>query len=424
WRIDRQPALAELGAAAAVRFVYGLTSFALMCALAVMLYLAALRRRDRADLADDGDRSHQPLTALPWRGVAVAGSLASLTLVAVALQAFTCPFVLAGGGPRQTTPVIAMFTVGFQQLTFGPAAAISTLLLAVLAILGILGALVLIGTGARLELDDRCRHAGARRPGDRVGTLATAGAAVLVVAVIGVAAYATGPWLAALVDNSQPPPGSVSLVETFGNTWVPPLISTLLGVGTAAVAGYGIGALRPLGPRSELLLLPFAPFLFVGVAPLALRAYADGATASRLETMLGLVPPTRLAVPALFVFTLLARGQAFADQSARRDGVSRSWTRTYILPTLPMAAILVVGTWLVSAQDLLWPVISGSGDLATGPVRLYDLLGVGGLRGSVPVVLALPWWLLLVIVAAAVVAQLTYLDRIALRVGDGGESGT
>ncbi|MBN1172628.1 MAG: hypothetical protein JXA67_10690 [Micromonosporaceae bacterium] len=469
WRVERTGGLLTSSAAAVVRAAYGQSSFALICALAVAAYLAALRCRDRGfqgdgtvDLgldssatdgraATDGQREGRAtipagsdgfgdqLASIPWKAVGLVGACAVIGAAAAAMQEFTFPYVLTGGGPAgtTTTPVIAMFQVGTQQLTLGPAAAISAVLLGVLSVLGIIVTGMIVSTGARLEIDERDPQAGQGqgeirfRPdedGRRLGqgrshriTIVVAG--VLVMGVWAVAAYALGPWAVALFADGQPPPGTVSPAVIFVNTWIPPLISTVIGVGAAAAAGYGIGALRPLGPRSELLLFLFAPFLFVGIAPLALRAYAQGATATRFQTIFGLIPPCHLVIPALFIFTLLARGQAIQAQTARWHGVSRSWTRTYLIPALPMLGIVAAVTWVVSAQDLLWPMLSGSGRLATGNVRLYELLGGDRLVGAVPVSLAVPGWLMTVMIVCAIVTQTTYLDRLALRLSGEGESG-
>jgi hypothetical protein len=68
-------------------------------------------------------------------------------------------------------------------------------------------------------------------------------------------------------------------------------------------------------------------------------------------------------------------------------------------------------------------VLSGSGPLATGPVRLYHVISGGAVGGPAPVELALPGWLLVGLQVAAVTAAVRYLGRVALRVGHEGESG-
>jgi hypothetical protein len=188
----------------------------------------------------------------------------------------------------------------------------------------------------------------------------------------------------------------------------------VVGVIAALLAGFGIGALRPLGPRSELLLLPFAPWLFVGTGPLALRQVAAGLTADRTDALFALVPPTRLSIPALFVFALLFRGQRDSWRTGARTAGAAARA---LLPVLPMAALVAGVTWLMHAQDLLWQF---AGALAvghrTGPVAVLeqvrlaaaDQLGYG---------LALPPLLAAALLAAAVALQLGYLDRVTLRLG-------
>jgi ABC-type sugar transport system permease subunit len=337
WRTDRGTGLAGAGATGTVRAAYGLTVFGLTCAIAVLFHLAALRRPDRGDVG---------VPAGP-AALGVAATLAGCTALAAALQEFTFPFVLTGGGPGRatTTPLLAVFT-GLHPGEVAPAAAASAMLLGLLAVPGIGVTALIVRTGARLDLDACLRSGDDRRGWDPPRVLAAMATKVLVTAVLVITGYALWPWLMALHAGAAPPPGSASTGALFVNTWLPPLLSTLIGVGAAAAAGYGIGALRPLGRRSELLLLPFAPFLFVGVGPLALPAYVGGVTADHFDTVLGLLPPTRLAVPALFVFTLLARGQALRVELARRDGERLPWTAAHLRPAWPMIGLGGLASWV------------------------------------------------------------------------------
>ncbi len=124
---------------------------------------------------------------------------------------------------------------------------------------------------------------------------------------------------------AKPDGFNASVGKMLVNTWLPPLPVAVVGIGVAALAGFGIGALRPLGRRSELLLLPFAPWLFVGLGPLLPHAanslYSDAAAGG----FAGLIPPVWLSIPALFLTTLFFRGQA-----ARRAAAAT-------LPPLPVA---------------------------------------------------------------------------------------
>jgi hypothetical protein len=350
-----------------------------VCALATTGYLMALRAANRT-------------------AVIATGAVAGLAVVAGSLQAFSYPLVLGAGGEGPETvdtPVLAQYldAFGFQQ--GATAAAIGTLTLALLAPLGVGAAVVLIAF--RIRLDVAAAPAPAPGPA-RSGRLLPAAIAtgLLVVAVFA----SHGPWLAELG------PIGPNGVSTLLYTWVPTLVSSAVAVGLAALAAYGIGALRPLGRWSELLLLPFAPWLFVGPAPLAPRTLSTGGSAGPTvgADLWTLVPPTWLAVPALFLLTAL-----FAGLTARPPLAA-------LVAALPMIGLAFIATWIIQAQDIVWPLASGvSDDHAPAPLAVWAAIRDGaaeapiGATGPVPIVL--------VLLAAAVLAQVLYLDRVSMRVG-------
>jgi hypothetical protein len=301
------------------------------------------------------------------------------------------------------------FGASFMWLEFGYAAAMATLVLVPVMLLGIGAAVLAILSGLRIE-------AAPAPAGGRPGVAVVAVVAVLV--VFGVALFGLWPWLAGLghwdtaVDIGGPVLAGPSPATLFARTWLPPLVSTVLGVGLAALAGFGIGGLRPLGRWSELLLLPFAPWLFVGVGPLFLSHWhaAESRPIERVDTLLGLIPPVWLAVPALFVFTLLFRGLS------RQLGYGRM-----LLRSLPMLGLVGAATWLVQSQGLLWPLIVAVGeDTYPAQVFLAQQASFGQLGASVPLGLPYPIPVILMFAAGAVLVQLFYLDRLAIRVGRSG----
>ncbi|WP_327007501.1 sugar ABC transporter permease [Dactylosporangium sp. NBC_01737] len=378
------------------RSAYWLGTFGLVVALAATAYLAALRRRTL-----DSTRSPVPAAL-------VVGGLAVLAVVAVALQDFTFAFIGGFGSRADLTPARLMYETSFRTMSFGAGAAISVTLLLPLILLGLAATLLVILPGTRLEVDPKLPSASKGQP-----VVAWVVGGVLLLATLGGIWSGLGPWLSDITETGRP--GAPS---TWVNTWLPPVISTLVGVTVAALAAFGISGLRPFGRHSEWLLLPFGLFLFVGSAPLALRNFAAGVTADRLDSFIGLIPPSRVAIPALFVLALLFRGQAQRREVLLQEGHRAPWTGV-VLPALPMLALAYVATWLVQAQDLIWPLITAAGDHPTAQNQLVQtlLLRARTADQSLPYAQLLPLWLLLLLVAVVIAAQLLYLDRLALRVG-------
>ncbi|MEU8071351.1 sugar ABC transporter permease [Micromonospora sp. NPDC049151] len=379
-------------------------TFGVVVAVAATLYLSALRRRDP---------DQRPAPAM-----LAVGGLLGLGVLAAAVQTYTAPTILTGGGPRgddTATPVFAAAQTSVRTMRLGVGSATSTLLLVLLGLLGLAAVALILATRLRIEFDgwrDRpaVREAesfSSRRP------LLVGLTAVALVVVLGVTVWASLPWLRNFSADTGPLPKAVGTANLFANTWVPPLLSTLVAVTLAAVAGFGIGALRPLGRYSELLLVPFAPWLFVGIGPLAIAGFERTMELGQLGLFLGLVPPTWLSVPALFAFTLLFRGQHERWRSG--GGV----VRTLLLPALPMLAVTALPTWLTHAQSPLWATLVGRGpDSLTAPALVKMVADRSfGAGGELPLGLVLPLPMLILFVLLFVALMVGYVDRLAIRVG-------
>lgn len=371
--------------------VAGMTLFGLAAAVGITLYLAVLRGRAPGRSA--------------WPAGLVVGALAAITVVALALQAFTFPFLFGGSA----TPMLDAYRANVQQLDLGAGAAFATLVLVPVMLLGVGAAVLVIASGLRAEV--------VPGPAVRGKPLAAVAAVIGLVLLAVVTVTWLRPWLAGLgrlepnVDLGGPVLEGPPAVRLVARTWAPTAVSAAVGVGLAALAGYGIGGLRPLGRWSEGLLLPFAPWLFIGVGPLFLVKYdsASHGLVERVDTVLGLIPPVWLVVPALFTFTLLFRGLA-------RSGHGY-WSM--LLRALPMVALVGAATWLVQSQSLLWPsLVATDPDLFPAQVFLLAQLGFyQRAADEVPLGLLYPLPILVVLAAAAVALQLFYLDRLAIRVG-------
>ncbi|QSB14669.1 hypothetical protein JQS43_24945 [Natronosporangium hydrolyticum] len=432
WVRDRLDLTESTGAGSALRSAVWLTLFGALLAVGTMLFLAAMREPRTGPQAGGG------AGWLPNRrvlgGMGAVAAVIVLAAFAIALQSFTYPAYLPGRPTAGIPPLVEIYQQGLARGDFGLAAALSVLLLVPVMVLGIAATLVIIFTRMRIEVmsagdrsvvavaaPDPAASAAASAPAGATdgqrrlvkGVIAGAGGLL----VLGVWLYQIWPWLSRL--GGLGPGDRNAAASIVLHTWAPPLISTLIGVGLAALAGYGIGAMRPMGRWSELLLLPFAPWLFVGVGPLAIAKYDSAAFGPfpRLDTFLVYIPPIWLTIPALFVFTLLFRGLTGQRAAAAAAGPDPG-AGLQLVRALPMVALVAGATWLLQSQSLLWGLLVSREEF-TGPVWALRMIGFGTGQEDAGFGLVFPIPMLLLFLVGAGVLQLMYLDRVAIRVGRG-----
>jgi ABC-type glycerol-3-phosphate transport system permease component len=93
----------------------------------------------------------------------------------------------------------------------------------------------------------------------------------------------------------------------------------------------------------------------------------------------------------------------------------RALART-LLPAAPLLVLVGGATWLVQAQDLLWPLlVANDPDRSTGPVALLLSTQRIAATGEAPLGLALPIAAVVIATLALAAAQVLYLDRLAIR---------
>ncbi|AQZ60882.1 hypothetical protein BKM31_04705 [[Actinomadura] parvosata subsp. kistnae] len=374
-----------------MRLIVAAGTFGVVCALAVIAFLPALRG------------------GTPGPATLVVGVLVALAVVAVGLQTFSLGLVLTKGGPQRATETLAglQYDFAFRQAQFGPGASVAALTGVILGVLGIVATVVAVTARLRITLTPRTpspmpdgtSSAPAPAPG-RVA--ASVGALVVVIAIALVLAW---PWMDGVL--ASPPSTPAGSFTTQLTTWAPAITGAVVSVGVAYLAALGIGGLRPLGRASEWLLLPFAPWLFVGAGPLTVANWQNVHNLGLIDSFPALIPPLLVSVPALLVLTLLCKGLA-----ERADG---DFFGGVFLPSLPMAGILAGAVTLVNAHDLLWPllVIQKPG-MFTAPVAQVQQLS--GYDGTAPDLgAATPLVVVAVALAALVAAQLLYLDRLAIQ---------
>jgi hypothetical protein len=315
----------------------------------------------------------------------------------------------------------AIYRSGFQFLDTARAAAISTAMLAVLALLGVIVTAALLMLRLRVDLipEEPASVSSTGTPiaetptaGTRADTaLGRPGSWALLVALLTLIAFlvVAHEWVLGL---AAPVPEDLSATDVGAvvrNTWLPPAFSTAVQVLAGVLAGFGIGALRPFGTSSEALLLLFAPGLFVGLTPLLTAKYLAAAAAVRFADI-SLVPPLLLSVPAVFVFTFV-----FA-------GLRRAWVRDraarvpVLLTGLSTVLLVAVLTWVVQAQTVSWNlVVAANSSRVAGPL-LLGRLRAGDPLAPLPQQLATPLPLLILLAALAAFATVG-LDRLLLRSG-------
>jgi len=279
-------------------------------------------------------------------------------------------------------------------------------------------------TGLRLETVPQAKPAGlldrSRKP------LAAVLLVVILLASLVIAGWGLLPslWTAGMaLQNSaylQKVPQAVPVGRVWLNTLLPTTAAILLvQLPLTWLAALGIGALRPLGRRSEWLLLLFGPWLFVDVGPLSIVLWQRMKDANLVNTLTGLTPPFLLSVPMLFILTLFFKGQTPKWRAAQASGQPAlgAFVRTVLLPSLPLTALLTCITLAVSQQELLWPLLMASKqDLQTIPLALARVGTLSTtnapLLSAALVLLTLPSVVWNVLILG--LFQIFYLDRLAL----------
>ncbi len=396
------------GAMLDMSLLTGLAGLGLVCGIGVAALLAALRRR-----------------AQDTPGRTVGGALAMwgvlvLATLAVSVQSITLVDLLTAGGPGDRTMTLPMlqYRDTFQYMLTGTGAAAGTVLLAVVGVLGLAAGLILIASRARFELDPERRSTGLLPASARpVGTVLAIVALLVVAGIVVLGLYIT---FGLFADNRSTGPvpsirPQISNDVLYG--LLPAALSVLVQVPLAYLAGLGIGAFRPLGRRSEWLLLPFSPWLFVTVAPVMTIAWLDTRAHDHLDSVPGLLSPILVSVPALFLFALFAAGQERRRQAALRAGAPGGFGRTVLLPSLPLVALVTVVGFLVQAHDLLWPLlVNMSHHTAALRLLMFSARSFGG-GGVGPILLAQAMPFTLVALVLLALLQVFYLDRLAFRTG-------
>lgn len=402
-------------------FIDALYLFGLASGLGLMVYLPLWRRS--ADTPQPTFREVSKPMLATW-------ALGILGVIVLTLSTFSLNFVLTNGGPARSTSTLGILLYQFAFLRFqmGPAAAIASLILLVTLVLGSLAGLLVIRTRLRLDIVNTgpaSEKADQPVAPKRSRVLPGIVLVFLVLLTLGICLFSALPfgWL---IPQAPGRDGLGRLLEqisagrVFINTFVPPLVTATLQVLIAYLAALSIGALRPLGKRSEWLLLLFSPWLFITVLPLSLVNFIADQKAGMLDTLAGSLSPILFSIPALFILTIFFLGRASQLQRETAEGESQdapNFFKHFILPSLPLAAVLWLVLIFFNGQDVLWPLlVSVSPERHTLNVTLLRLVGMFGGANSM-LAAAITFFVLPVGVFFFICLapfQIFYLDRLAL----------
>lgn len=414
------------------------TTFGLAWSIGLIFCLSALR----------GSGEGRPSWRKMWRPVLVTWVAGLLTTVALASQSFVTSQVLTMGGPAHSTITLPLmvFQLGFRNMDAGAASAAAVLIMVVSMLLGLVTGLIVVLSHLRLEMVPWAKRSGwFSGDGKPVWRRVVAIVLCLLVLLVSLGACLESgfPWLLSAISSLKDSqamlevpllsPSSSPSLDAYGrladqvpmgtiwlNTLLPPIVAVFVQVLFAYIGALGIGAARPLKKWSELLLLPFSPWLFVTTVPLSVASYMVRIDAGLVNTLWGLIPPIVFSVPMLFAFTLFFKGQVPKAHAAQAEG--RSWGGAFfkqlILPSLPLVLLLACLSLLFSMQDLLWQLVAAVKiESATANVAMFSLARAAAMRDwpllmAGVVLFGLPPALFFFLVLGLL--QALYLDRLAL----------
>ncbi len=291
-----------------------------------------------------------PLTAKSGLAARIAIlSLLIIAAIASGLQTSVFSSTTTNGGPANstTTLVLLMEQSILRNFQVGFGAALGTLILVVVMVLGLVATIILLATRVQLAPAEPVVETNSDRRPMGLLLLGIGGLVALVACLISALPL---PWVA-LQSVALKPAGGVTQINTgvaLFNTIAPAFISAfLIELPITWLAAFAIGGLRPLGKRSELMLLLFSPWLFITVAPLMAPLLLGLVDAKRVDQFTALLTPFALSVPLLLVLTLF-----FKVHTSRSPAPSFSQLMLRSLPlTLGGAAVL----FFVHLNEFTWP---------------------------------------------------------------------
>ncbi len=388
----------------------GLSFLGLACGLCLTVYLSTMR-----GVNSEGEKKGL------WRNLLILAIILLIGTAAISLQGGDTINLLTYGGPENTTLTLQALiqNTAFVRMQMGMASAIATPIFIIVAVFGLVTCLITILANVRLfQIPKETGPA-------PIAKWLRIIAVILMIFILLIILISIVPYIVQLVPILRAPGEGFfqqisEVVSNSGfwrsllNTWyLPVLIVLLIQFPVTYLAAVGISALRPLGKASKWLLLLFAPWLFVRVL-----LYLPGITRTMLDMELmnrpvGFALAHIINIPLLFILTLFFRGQ---HQKIAKEGKPIEFFKTYILPSIPLAAFGFVVSLMFIQQDLLWSVSTNTYTLPVYFRRLRGTLGanIGGF-GGLMWLLRIPAFVVSLIFFGGF--QLFFLPRIGIQTG-------
>ena len=315
-------------------------------AISGIVYLSALHA--------GSSRRQQLLPGLIW-------VITLLALLALLPQDFSLSFLfssspLAVGGA--STLGLLIYRLCFIQMQVGPASAFSVLLNIFATLIGLGVTLLIILSRIQIRLSQRADFAQRKMlPGIPL--------ALGLLGFLGVSFLGIWPTLSAALGHFPAQPerlvASPGVLAGLSNSLMQLIPVFLLQLPVSYLAALGIGGLRPLGKRSEWLLLLFGGGLFTTFTPMLAASFNLLRAIGNMNTFPGLLlGSSMLNVPMLFILTLFFKGQVSSWKQQTESGASNlsAFFRSLVLPSLPLALLLALVSCIVVLGDISWTMVA------------------------------------------------------------------
>lgn len=345
----------------------GIITLVTACVIGLTFTVAAYRQ--------EGDRPRRKTLWWLW-------GISLLVAAASALATFSLSYGLLLPSMRDRTflHLLFQFTVNYNNLGVG--SVVGVVLSTVLSLLGVLAVVLVIASKLKIQMTEPITGDSPRKSTLSVIFLVV-GLLLLVVSCLGMIAVYTSGAMAGFDLDAFSLDG---LPLAFVRTLLPPFVVVfLLQMPLTYLGALGIGGLRPLGKKSELLLLLFAPGLFLAPA-LWIPAYVDLSIRFDIyHTWLFAAPPVLFSVLAMVILTLFFKGQE--NRWKASDTGTKGFFRQVILPSIPLASLLAFANVWMMIGDHAYLLAVGSTPDATPLQVVINMLLLSLSEMAAPVIL-------------------------------------